>query len=193
MNDLSAKLSQLLTYLDNAIPGSSEQFNPGITQETITGVLGISEEALPQDFLALYQWRDGAWDDTWNGLGLLCNHLQIDSVHDFKTRMNSSSYPGDFQYEGHDLVPFIRDNGYLLCIVLGRSYSEAAYVVQMDDLGELELAYDSITSMVETYLACFKAGAYFYDEMEVSLNVNADLANEIFSQKNPKILLERMS
>lgn len=192
MSNISVLGSSLLSFIEPHFPKFVQDLHPGISRSIIhLGLTGL-EQALPSDFYELYEWKNGS-PDCFPQLFNSGHILEFSPAELIFEEMKWELY-GDAPpiYKGCCLLPFIKIDSDSVAIALGRDYSEAAHIIYINEVSELHLYCDSITSMLASTVECFTSGSVTIDD-EGNVEEDYQLSSEIWRRNNPYTLTEAIS
>ncbi len=190
--NLSVPGETLLSFVEPYFPEFVENFNPGISRSTIQSSLIGVDQALPNDFYELYEWKNGSLEcfpQLYNSGDILeFSPLEL-ILEDIKWDLYSDAPP---TYKGCRLLPFIKIDSDTVALALGRTYPKEAHVAYIDEVGECQLYCDSITSMMTSAVECFVNGSVTISS-EGDIKEDYYLSSEIWRRNNPHTLAEAIS
>jgi hypothetical protein len=184
---------RLIRGIQQFFPEFVEQYNSGISRSEIDQALPDLSGPLPEEFYALYHWRNGHQDGFWHPVEYaeLCHFSSLEELVQYLVGWRDDWVPPT--YLGLETLPFISGSGGECdAIILGRQYETQAYIAEVGESGDIHLRYDSITTMLSTTVECFERGV-FYINNEGWFAEDEILAAEILCKNNPKVFEECMA
>ncbi|HEY9815630.1 MAG TPA: SMI1/KNR4 family protein [Candidatus Obscuribacterales bacterium] len=165
MTDLIDALERIYAWLQKNKPEYMYRFQPGLPLDYLQKKLKKFPRYLPQELYTLYQWHNGTNNEDWD-CGIFVYHSFLDIDYAMKQAefgfINHSSQIRNRQreYLPTYVFPFCDFEGEHF-VVEGMDYeSETAPVYFMDQLGEIHLAFTSLTTMMLTIAECYETGIY---------------------------------
>lgn len=189
MSNISILGETLLSFISPHFPKFIQELNPGISRSTLQLSLADLNQALPNDFYELYEWKNGSLNGFPRpfNLGDILEFSPIELVcEDMKWELYDNDPP---TYKGLKLLPFIKTDSDFIAIVLGSHYSEETHVICVTEVSEILLYCDSITTMLKSTVECFTSG-YIVINDEGIAEENYHLCSEVWRKNNPYTVAE---
>ena len=159
---LSEILEEILQY--SSIE-TKENLRAGLSQGQLEEILKDFPFYLPKEVMELYQWHDGTEVDHYGDCQLFHYHTFLPIKYALNVRESFlPTEKDDYSYFQPELLPLFEFEGEFYCTQYSKESSETAPVwfIYHDD----SVVYDSLTTMLQSILECYKTGAYLLNEDE---------------------------
>lgn len=188
---VSEVLDEINSYLVKSNAYVLAFFLPGLSRNDIRVQTEESKIILPQDAYALYEWRNGIdniYDHNFNhqpffSFGIF--YSLSSAIELYKSHAVVNKYWADCYFP-----LFTNGGGDFILLNIDRQSEEFGRLYLYSPAINLSIEpvslYDSIKTMVDTILLCYKKHACFFENRE--LMVDNDLETEISRHQNPQSL-----
>lgn len=183
MEDLIARLDTLLRHLR---PDFYQLMKPGLTEIemiTLEKELGV---ALPSDFKAFYYWRNGLkkfqfFIDGWE---LMSSKQILEDCRMQNDLLDKGTYAPDWWNK--QWIPFLSNNGDLLCIDLAGSFSgDKGQILEfLHDDFPVNVYHENFYKWLETLVETLEHNLVTYDKYGITTIVNEEYV-KLFNKINP--------
>lgn len=157
MSEIDGLIQRLDAWLQENRPEYYTRLNPGVTDEEITSLETFLGWKLPEDFIALYKWKDGSTSlyfeaetlyDAWH-------FLPIENVKFCWSGLNAAILTDEYfpkNWWKKSWIPYLENNGDFLCLDCEGTFTNLKHQIlkfRHDD------AFRSVeNSSIEFWLMC---------------------------------------
>jgi len=172
------KLEELESELELVKSPVLEFFLNGLSKKAILSFFEKEQLVPTEDLIEMYQWRNGVrFKDI--PAGKLC--FGVSGVF-FPVEISMKVY-NDNKTDFVNYFPIFSDDSYLLNLdPMSKDAGKISIYCPSLQIMEPQSYFDSMTSMIETFIACFRRGCFFYDKngyFEQDYSLSFELAKEI--------------
>lgn len=171
MSALTDALERILNWFQENKPDYAASLQPGLTIEEIEEKVKNLPFKLPKEVYELYQWQNGMCDE-YGGFFEYYRFLPLEEALCKEQRM---SEPWGLSLPFGWFPLFYFENEYFSAI---SAEEDTASSVIVKTYHGIDVAYSSLTNMMQYLAECYEKKAYFIDE-NGGLSKNNSIANDI--------------
>lgn len=164
MAELTDALERILAWRQEHKPADADRFKSGLSLEEIREKLSQFPCRLPKELYTLYQWKNGTNDDSWDcGVFVYHSFMNLDSaLQEAKEFVNEENQRSYRRKEGLPLYlfPFCDFQGEYFAVAGVDIETDSTPVFFIDEMGEISLAFTSLTNMMLALAECYETGIY---------------------------------
>ena len=190
MSKLTDALERIIAERCKHMPVEYKILNPGLSTEQLREKLKRFPRQLPKEIHALYQWHNGTDDDAWeHGIFVYHSFLDIDNaLQQAKEYINDErarSYR-ETQCMPSYLFPFCDFQGEYFAVAGREAATESTPIFFIDTLGEVRVAFNSLTNMMVALAECYESGVYGFVDGDYFDVLDEAKFGEIRLKHNPE-------
>jgi cell wall assembly regulator SMI1 len=180
---LTETLERILVWMKKNNPVVAAALKPGLTKSEIADKVSSLPFQLPEEVIALYQWRNGVREDCPGSFIWYHNFLSLDrAIHEYEG-MNGLNLSG-WHKNWFPLFDFEGEYYFVPCSKKKHSALPIGYYFLEET--EATVCYTNLTTMMQTALECFETGAVFVEDKEKGiLRENIRDVKRIYEKHNP--------
>jgi hypothetical protein len=177
MSTLTDTLNYILDCRITLDPKFVPTLRPGLSREDILEMTTDIPCEMPEELIELYEWHNGA-DYVYD------NFIPVFEFRPLEYAVETNGVYDDIDDISMSIMDFNGD--FQLLIILGKD-SDLAPIYFIDlECGVYEQCFDSLTTMFQTFAACFDEDLYWWDEESgIIKSRNYDLYCKIHNKYNP--------
>jgi hypothetical protein len=164
MSELTDALERIFTWIREHKPTDVDRFQPGLSLEEIREKLSQFPCQLPREIYTLYQWHNGTIDDSWEcGVFVYHSFMDVDrALQQAEEYINEKSQRSYREQEGFPLYlfPFCDFEGEYFAVSGVDLETDSTPVFFISEIGEIALAFSSLTNMMSALAECYETGIY---------------------------------